>query len=521
MVTPSEAQTPTRKPNRVLNIAANYVGVLSTLLVQIFLVPVYVRILGAESYGIIGFFMMLQSVLQVMDLGFGMALNRELARRSDPTSVATDTKDLVRSLEVLSWLVGITLGALIFGASDLLSVHWLTAVSLPQQSVATAIALMGMALAFQWPQSIYHGGLLGLQMQGRAVAITAGANVTFAIGAIVLLMLFPRIETFFIWRSCVSLTTAVVQRQVLWQNLPERHASIARPRFRWDALKPVFAFSVGMTGITITGITLVQLDKVVISRFVTLDRYGAYMLASTAAALIPQMASPIFSAMLPALSQAFGRDDRIAQQAYFRLASRLVATLVVPIALAVACYSESLLVVWTGDSAISESGAPVLSMLASGALLNSIMVPCYAVQVAGGWTRLAMKTNIVLITLMPPYAVLASSTFGALGAASTWLFLNAVYLGMGARLTLQNMLPGTANAWLRVDLAPPLFCSLLLIGLARCFVPVPDTRVGVLALVSTLTLATIGANVLLNADLRARGARLLSQLARTTQTNGS
>ncbi len=45
-------------------------------------VPLYIKFLGIESYGLIGFFAMLQVMTGLLDMGFSSTLNSEMARLS-------------------------------------------------------------------------------------------------------------------------------------------------------------------------------------------------------------------------------------------------------------------------------------------------------------------------------------------------------------------------------------------------------------------------------------------------------
>ena len=45
-------------------------------------VPVYIRFLGIESYGLLGLYAALQGLASVLDLGLTTTINRELARLS-------------------------------------------------------------------------------------------------------------------------------------------------------------------------------------------------------------------------------------------------------------------------------------------------------------------------------------------------------------------------------------------------------------------------------------------------------
>lgn len=499
------------RPSRLVNVVANYVGVASSLVVGVALVPVYVRLLGSESYGIIGFFTTLYSVLQVMDLGLGMAVNRELARRQANAHDGQSTANLIRTVEILSWGLGLLLGSAVWMVSDFLAAHWLVAQALPHEAIRRSIALMGLTIALQWPSSIYSGGLMGLERQVQSVSVTTSSNIVFALGAIGLLAWSPSVVTFFYWRAAISACTTLILRALLWKHLPGV-TRCTRSTFELASLSTIWRFSLGMAGVSLTGIALLQLDKVIVSRVLTLDRFGAYMVASTAAGVIPQFVAPIFSAFLPALSSAVARADREGIRTQFHASSQLISMVVFPIACAVTLFAEPLLLVWTKDAGVAANGAPVLSLLAAGALLNSVMVPFYAVQVASGWTKVATMTNLVLIAIVIPYSYMAAERWGAPGAASTWLVLNAVYIGIGSTLTLRRLLVGEVAKWITLDVMRPLAISVLIMAVSRWLFPRLGGLAQTLSVVSVSTLLTMGTVVLTAPQLRRKAGVLLARL---------
>ena len=172
------------KPNRPLNLFANYVGTGWTVLIQLLLVPVYMRLLGPEAYGLVGFYMTVQSVLQILDAGVSPALNRELARRTAVGAAMPGTPDMVKTLETIYWMVGLGLALLIAAGSSPLATHWINNKTLPTADVARAIALMGLSFAFQWPISFYTGGLLGLQRQTAASMVNTATATVFGLGVV-------------------------------------------------------------------------------------------------------------------------------------------------------------------------------------------------------------------------------------------------------------------------------------------------------------------------------------------------
>jgi len=77
---------------------------------QIVCIPIYIRFLGIEAFGLIGFYLVLQSLLQILDFGLSPTINRETARYSVQPDKAAEARDLVRTLEVVYWMVGIGIG---------------------------------------------------------------------------------------------------------------------------------------------------------------------------------------------------------------------------------------------------------------------------------------------------------------------------------------------------------------------------------------------------------------------------
>ena len=62
--------------------AAAFAGKTWAVLLQLLLVPQYIRLLGIEFYGLVGFYMTLQAAFQILDLGVSQTVTRELARHS-------------------------------------------------------------------------------------------------------------------------------------------------------------------------------------------------------------------------------------------------------------------------------------------------------------------------------------------------------------------------------------------------------------------------------------------------------
>src|SRR5882724_234451 len=122
---------------------------------QLACIPLYIKLMGIEAYGLIGFYLVLQTVLQVLDLGLSPTMNREMARYSVLPEKAAEARDLVRTVETGYWLIGLLIGGSILSASPWLAAHWIKASAIPVRNVMQAVMLMGGLAVFQWPVSFY------------------------------------------------------------------------------------------------------------------------------------------------------------------------------------------------------------------------------------------------------------------------------------------------------------------------------------------------------------------------------
>ena len=74
------------------NLLAGWTGSAISAVIGLLVVPAFVRYLGSEAYGLIGFYVTLLNLLQVLDFGLGATVTREVARSStdeERSAVAT------------------------------------------------------------------------------------------------------------------------------------------------------------------------------------------------------------------------------------------------------------------------------------------------------------------------------------------------------------------------------------------------------------------------------------------------
>jgi O-antigen/teichoic acid export membrane protein len=486
------------------NLVAALGNSFATALIGLAVVPLYLRYLGVEAFGLLGFFTTTQAMVQILDLGLAPTMNREVAR--DPAAAAP----LLFTLERIYWAVGLAIAGAIALAAPLLAEKWLRAEKLPVATVTSAIRLMGCVIAARWPAGLYLGVLMGAQRLTLA-SVIGTATVATASGGAVLVLAFvaPTVQAFFLWQAGVGLGYLLVTRFAAWRVLGGRRGL----GFDAAALKRIWRFSAGLSGIALSALVLTQLDKVVLSRVLPLESFGRYTLATSIATALYTLVIPFFNAAYPRFCALVARHDEEQIIELYRNGTRLLGTLLFPAVLVLALFGTEVLTAWTHNPQLAGDVAPIVRFMVLGTALHGVMNFPYALQLAYGVTRLPLSINVVLVTVLVPLLLLLTRRFGPVGAAMAWFALHACYLVVGTVLTHRFLLRGLARRWLTTDVAIPLLAALAVLGAgARA-----TAGLGVyprLAAAAALGLASIAATLALSPRLRrALVARRLAEPA--------
>lgn len=477
------------------NFFANLAGSGWTALVGLACTPLYIRFMGMEAYGLIGFYFMLQGVIQILDLGLSPTMNREMARYSVTPEKAGEARDFVRTLEVGYWAIGIFIGCAVGYSAPYIASHWINAGTIPPSEVRRAVTIMGVLAALQWPLSFYQGGLLGLQRQVLHNGITIATATLSGGGSLLILWLVsPTVSAFFTWQIAVSLLQAGATTFALWRCLPH----YGRPaRFDPGVTRNIRGFAAGMSGITITALILMQLDKVILSKMLTLKTFGYYVLAGMIGnGLSGLLITPMFNTIFPRFSALVAAGDGKGLLAMYHGSTQVMGAMILPAAVVIALFSWEIMHLWTGSPEIATNTAPIVSILVGGTALNGLMNLPYALQLSHGWTRIGLAINTFFILILVPATILMTSHYGAAGAASVWLGLNGIYMVIGVPLTHRRLLKGEALRWFTKDCGVPLAGSLAIAGIARLIFPAfesPSRFVPALLLLLILVLTALGA----------------------------
>lgn len=469
-------------------------------LIGLAVVPLYLKYLGLESYGLIGFFATTQALFQLLDMGMAPTVNREIARCAVSGNMR-EARNLLHTLAVIYWSLAAAIVLLVFILAPVISQYWLQSKKLSPDTISHAVILMGLVVATRWPVGLYQGALMGAQR----LAVSSGINMAMvtlgSLGAVVVLAyVSPTVEAFFIWQAAVGLAYAEVMRRAAW-----RVVGVEKPQqFDWGSLKRVWRFSAGISVVALSGVIFTQIDKVILSKLLGLEEFGQYMLATLVVSGLYVLVTPLFNVVYPRFSALVANGNTQQLSDLYRLCTRILASVLFPLAMLLALFAKDLVTVWTGNAVIGAGVAPVITLLAIGSALHGVMYLPYALQLAYGETRLPVFITLTLIALLVPLIVLLTLNRGAQGAALAWLVLHVVYMIIGTWVTHRYLLKGLAIRWISQDVGIPLAATVF-VGLlgSRTIQFAGGSAVGRLLFGTILAFAAMMLSVALSPKLRA------------------
>lgn len=472
------------------NIGANFAGSVWQALMALVFVPLYIKFMGIESWGLIGIFATLQAMFGPLGMGLSGTLNREMARLSVLPSKEQEMRNLVRTLEVLYWSVAVFAGITVVSLSPFIAHHWINARQLPPKTIEQALLIMGFVMALQMPIGFYSGGLMGLQKQVLLNVINVGISTLRGAGAVLILWLVsPTIQAFFLWQIIISAINIFLLALFLWRRLPHGDNKAV---FQKQLLTGIWRFAAGMSGISILAVILTQLDKIILSKLLSLEMFGYYMLASVVAMSLTRVFTPVFLSIYPRFTQLVSANNHEELKRLYHKSCQFIAVLVLPVAIVIAFFSYEVILLWTQNPITAERTHLLVSILICGTALNGLMNPPFALQLAFGWTRLSVLKNIIAVIFLVPLIIFLAMRYGAIGAASVWLLLNISYVLLEIPIMHRRLLRKEKWLWYWQDVSVPLIAAFFVAGLGRLFFTGTTSHFMILLNLIIISVLTLG-----------------------------
>jgi O-antigen/teichoic acid export membrane protein len=422
----------------VKNTLANYAGNVLTALIAFLFIPVYIRYLGIGSYGIIGFFASLQAFLAFLDLGIGIALNREMSRYYHDTSKVVYLRNLSHSLQIVYWGIAAGIGIVLFALSPFFSANWFAGDELPPSTLFAAFSVLALTVAVRWPYSLYSSGVRGMQHQVVLNASDLFWAIVKSFGSWLVLKYYSPTLSAFLWYQClITFLQTIATFAMLWYFMPKIEG--AKLSFDKQALKSIGRYAAGMGVASLLASIILQLDKILVSKMVKPSQFGYYMVASNVATLVYNASLPMYMSIFPYFARLVHEDKNEELQKDFHFYSKLLATILLPFSAIIFFAAEEVLWLWTKDKTLAYFTAPILQIMIAGTTMNALIMPVHTLLLAFNKVRFMLYSHLTGFIVMVPLTLLLVHFFGVKGGAWSIATLYAGYFFIQVIMIFRNL----------------------------------------------------------------------------------
>jgi O-antigen/teichoic acid export membrane protein len=452
----------------VINSFANLLGKVLINVIKIILVPLQIKLLGEEAFGLLGFTATIGAMTVLLDLGLSKTANREVARlKADKQNGEIAISNLVKTFEIPFWFIGIFLGIVVSSIAGWFADNWINAPGLSREIVVFAIVAMGGRLAASWPRSLYVGVLMGLQHQVKANTLAVLAEAIRGVGSIIILLVRPEVRLFFLWQFFSAVLEIVAFVWLCWWIVGKRKVA----KFHWPIIKRVWRYATGVNLASLIGVGSGEIDSLTISKLLPIEQLGYYSIAKRIPSLIGILSGSILPATVPLLVSHYSRDDYESTSRLYHRQVKVLAFLGTGIGFALAAFSPQILLLWTQSPEVAEEVALIFSIISISSVLEIITNSTNQLALSCGFTSPVVTERILIGFIQILVTVLLVPSLGVLGAALAWAISRGILRFLLYPILVHRyVLKQELKAWYVNDTLPFLAIGASCFGLGYMFV---------------------------------------------------
>jgi len=401
-------------PNKLIvrNTVLNLAGLVVPLAVGFVTIPMVVRALGNERFGILALVWVVFGYFGLFDLGLGRTTTRYVADclgRNDREKLP----GYLWTTVALQTAIGAAAACLSHLAAPLIVRRVLNIPAGFEAETILTLRLVGWSLPVMFVASSFRGALEAAQRFDLVNAVKVPVNVLFyvlplvgvalgfALPGIVVLLVLSRAAALLVWGGMAL------------RVLP---ALRTRPVPRRELVRPLFSFSgwLGLSGILYAVTT--SLDRLVIGSLITVEAVTFYSAPYEAINRLGVVPGSLSMVLFPAFSLlgAGGREDR--SETLFARSSKFLLLSTGPVFIMLMFFAGDFLRLWLGPDFAARSTF-VVQVLAAAFLLNTISAVPNSYLIGIGRVDLAPKYQAVELVAFAALIFAGARIWGIKGVA--------------------------------------------------------------------------------------------------------
>ena len=386
------------------------------MVVAIFAIPLLVKGLGTERFGVLTLAWVFIGYLSLFDLGLGRALTKLVSEKLG-AGQTQEIPSLIWTAIFIMFLLGIIVA---FVASQFLPYLIQDLIKIPQFLVSETLNAFYL-LVFSVPIVIISVGFRGILDAYQRFDLTNMVRIPLGVYSFLapLLVLpftqnlFPVVGVLVLGR----LIACTVQILFCFQIVPDLSRAIVLER---TMVGPLIRFGSWMTVSNIVSPLMMYLDRFFIGAVISVSAVAYYATPSEVVTKLLLISGSLMGVLFPAFSTSYVKD-RNRTALLFERGVKYIFIAIFPLTLIIVTLAHDGLNLWLGNE-FSQNSTTVLQWIAVGVFIHSLGQVPYGLIQGAGRPDLTGKLHIVELPFYILGLWLLIHINGIVGAAMAWFF---------------------------------------------------------------------------------------------------
>ena len=392
----------------------NLVGLGAPMIVAVACIPVIVRRVGTERFGMLNLAWMVIGYFTLFDLGLGRALTKLVAEKLG-CERQHDLPALVWTASVLMLGLGLIGGIVLGLLSPILVLHIFNVPAGMQKELLGTFYLLAAAI----PLVISTTGLRGILEAHQRFDLSNHLRIFMGVVTFLAPLIVLPFSINLFW-----ITLALVAGRIFaWcghlyfclRIMPELKARISVER---SMVRPLLKFGGWMTVSNVISPMMVSLDRFLIGALISMTAVAYYSTPWEIVTKFLVIPGAVVGVLFPAFSAAFTQDSMQVGRLYLRGLKYMFFALF-PLMFLVVSFAKEGLHLWLG-SEFAENGFRVMQILAVGILVNGVASIPFSFIQGMGRPDITAKFHMAEAVFYLPCVWWLVKGYGVTGAALAW-----------------------------------------------------------------------------------------------------
>ena len=406
------------------NFLSNIAGQGLSGIIGILVLPIIFTKLGAEIFSIIAFFLLLDGISNLLDLGFNQTINREVSKYNAGKYSGYEIRCILKTYEYIFLTISFLFFLSIFFLSEVIYQVWFASINFEKDKIILLIKIFGLISATRLFQTIYLGALLGLKKHFSMNVVTSISAVLRWGGSAAILLVSNDLILFFMNYLLVITLSLISLLYLTYKNVP--HSDIAvKAKFQYISNNKNFIY--GLAAQSLLSVIMSQFDRLLISLFFSPKIFSLYMLVSSITFLFIRISNTIYQTFFPKLVSIYVvNKDKLSVEV--SKAGKLISIVLAPLITLSLLGGNLIANIINVEPGLVTPFIIITALKSLGYFLNSFTILVHQVLIAMKDSIFTPKINLIFLPFYLTALFICAFYEKIFFLSSIYIVLNIAYL---------------------------------------------------------------------------------------------